>query len=182
MKTMNILLLSIGFVITGLTLFLVYYGAFSKIEFAVQEEGGEIFVYESYTGSYKQSGVVMDRVYNTLRDSFSVETYKGMGKYYDNPKKVEASKLRSDLGCVLEDKDFACIPKIEEHLSVTVIPKQTYIVAEFPYKGKISVILGILKVYPTLAKYIAQNSYTEDGAVIEMYDILNKLIRYRKEL
>ena len=182
MKAMHILVLIVGVIILTLVLFLYNYNAFQKIEVQVREQGGEIFVFESFVGDYKQSGVIMDRVYNTLLDTFSIETYKGMGKYYDNPQNVETSQLRSDLGCVLEDTHFALIPEIEKHFSVTVIPKQKYVVAEFPYKGKISVLFGIFKVYPALAKYVEEKGFREDGAVIEIYDIPQKRIQYRKEL
>lgn len=180
MKKMNVVLVIVGVCILTLGIILCYFNAFKTIECTIVEEGGEIIVYESRVGDYKQSGEVMDRVYKTLIDSFGLQTYKGFGLYYDNPKEVETSQLRSDVGCILEDKDFARIPDIEREMAVSVIPKQQYIVAEFPYKGQLSVLFGIFKVYPALSEYVEQNGYRSDTPVIEIYDVPNKKIVYRK--
>ena len=39
-----------------------------------------------------------------------------------------------------------------------------------------------MKVYPALNKYAIQNGYNEEGLVMEIYDIPNNKILYRKEL
>ncbi|MFW6222251.1 MAG: hypothetical protein ACOC3T_01430, partial [Bacteroidota bacterium] len=57
-----------------------------------------------------------------------------------------------------------------------------YIVAEFPFKGKLSIIFGIMKVYPSIEKFVKKKGYSNDGAVMEIYDVPNKKILYRKEI
>ena len=39
-----------------------------------------------------------------------------------------------------------------------------------------------MKVYPALNKFAKQNGFNEESAVMEMYDIPNKKLLYRKEL
>lgn len=45
-----------------------------------------------------------------------------------------------------------------------------------------SVMFSVMKVYPALQKYISKKGFKEEGAVIEIYDIPNKKILYRKEI
>jgi len=148
----------------------------------ISEQGGETLVYENLTGDYKQSPVIMDKVYYSLLKDDKIETYKGFGIYYDNPQKVETSELRSEIGCILEEKDSLKINDLKNKYNIKTYPKGSYIVTEFPFKGKISVIIGLLKVYPKLADYVKKHGYNENGAVMEIYDTPNKKIVYRKEM
>jgi hypothetical protein len=159
-----------------------YFGGFKSLKIKIAEQGGETVVYDSIIGDYRQSGVVMDKIYYSLLNDYKIETYKGYGKYFDNPKKVEKSKLRSEAGCFIEVKDIENVTKITGGLKSKVLPTQKYIISEFPYKGKLSVFFSILKVYPALSKFAENNGFDSDGAVTEIYDIPNKTISYRKEI
>jgi hypothetical protein len=102
--------------------------------------------------------------------------------YYDNPQKVEKSKLRSEVGCILEKKDIDKLPTLEKKYTVRTLLEKDYIITDFPYKGKASIFFGIMKVYPALNTYVKQNGYKEDGPIMEIYDVPNNKISYRKEL
>jgi DNA gyrase inhibitor GyrI len=182
MKTFQIIIIVVAAIVAIVLGFAAYWGAFKSIQFRVVEQGGETLVYEEMTGDYRQSGVVMDRVYYSLLNDYKIETFKGFGIYYDNPQKVETSKLRSELGCILEESDIHRLNELEGNFKIKTYPKGKYIVAEFPYKGKLSVIFGIMKVYPALNKYVKNNSFNEDGAIMEIYDTPGKKIVYRKAI
>lgn len=182
MKAMKVIItIVLALIALGIITY-AYYGGFHKVEFQVAEQGGETLVYEEMVGDYQQSPVVMDRVYNSLLNNEKIETFKGFGIYYDNPQKVEKSKLRSEVGCMLEDRDTSKINDLKLKYKVKTYPKGQYIVTEFPYKGKLSVIVGIMKVYPKMNKYIKEKGYSEEGAVMEIYDTPSKKIVYRKEI
>ncbi|MFO7864538.1 MAG: hypothetical protein R6U85_11095 [Salinivirgaceae bacterium] len=159
-----------------------YFDGFRKIKITVAEQGGETVVYESITGDYRQSGAVMDKVYYTLLNDYKIETYKGFGQYYDNPKLVDKTKLRSEAGCIIEPKDVQKLVQIDIPFRVKTIPVKKYMITEFPYKGKLSVMFGIFKVYPALEKFTMQNNHSIDGSIIEIYDVPGKKIMYRKEI
>jgi len=159
----------------------VYYGGFKTIAPKIQQCGGETLIYEKMTGDYAQSGPVSDRVYQKLIDTHGITTTKGFGIYYDNPKTVEKENLRADVGCILES-DFEKLETLKADFEVTEYPVSEYLVAEFPYRGKSSVILGILKVYPTFEVYAKENGYESDTPVMEIWDVPNKKITYRKHL
>lgn len=179
---MKILLIAIVVVIILIMLLIVYFGGFKKLDISVKEAGGEILVFESVTGNYKNSGAVMDKIYYSLLNDAKIETYKGFGIYYDNPKKTEEAKLRCDAGCVLEAKDASKIDNLKSKYSIKTFPVKKYITTEFPHKGKISVIFSVMKVYPALAEYARSSGWCEDAPVMEIYDVPNGKIIYRKEI
>lgn len=181
-KIVKILLtLVIGIIIVLVAVY-AYYGGFKSIAFEVKEAGGEVFVYETVSGDYSQSPVYMDSVYYALLNEFNIETTKGAGLYYDNPQQIEKDKLRSEVGCLLNTPiDSVQMADISRKFKIKTLPKTNYIIGEFPHKGMISVIVGIIKVYPALTKYTEENGYKDSGPIIEIYDVPQKKIIYRKE-
>ena len=179
---MNILLIIILSILVLLIIFFAFYGGFKKIKCKIVEEGEETLVYKEMIGDYAKSGKLSDEVYNTLLNEYKIETYKGFGIYYDNPKQVEKSKLRSEIGCIIEEKDLSKITHLKGELKTKVYPKRSYILSEFPFKGKSSIFIGLMKVYPAMEKFIIKNALNKEGAAMEIYDVPNKMIRYRKEI
>ncbi len=179
---MKIVIIIISVVIIVFLITTAYFGGFNKVNITISEEGGETLVYEEVTGEYKQSAIVMDRIYYSLLNDSNIETYKGFGIYYDNPQKVESHLLRSEAGCIIENKDLDRINNIKGDYKISIFPEQKYITAEFPYKGQFSVLFSLMKVYPALNKFVQKNNYKEDSPVMEIYDMPNKRILYRKLL
>ncbi len=177
---MKIILLIISILIITIIVVYAYYGGFKGINFSVKEQGGETLVYENMTGDYKQTPAVSDRVYYSLLNDYGIATTKGFGIYYDNPKKVEKSKLRSEIGCIVENIDSATIDRLSGKFLIKTYPYKSYITTEFPFKGKLSVMFGIMKVYPALEKYLKDHGYS-DSPIMEIYDVPNKKIIYRIE-
>jgi DNA gyrase inhibitor GyrI len=179
MKTILIILISL---ILLLLVILAWLGAFKKVHVYAARQGGETLVYEAIKGDYRQSAAAMDRIYYRLLNEDKIETYKGFGIYYDDPKKVSKDKLRSEAGCILEPAHKDKTEILAEKYQVKVFPEGDYLVAEFPYKNKLSIFMSIAKVYPALNKYAEMHNYNPDGFVMEIYDIPNKKIIYRKEI
>jgi hypothetical protein len=182
MKTVHIILILVAAMVIFMVGFSAWWGAFKRIRLTVAEQGGETLVYQEMKGDYRQSGVVMDKVYYSLLNDYHMETYKGFGIYYDDPRKVETSQLRSEIGCIIEEADVRRLGELHGSFLIKTYPKTRVIVTEFPHKGKLSVFFGMMKVYPALNKYIRQHGYDEQGPVMEIYDIPGKRIVYRKEL
>ncbi|MFT3740029.1 MAG: hypothetical protein QM786_14850 [Breznakibacter sp.] len=178
---MVIILLALAcFTLLGLMAF-AYYGAFASLNIRIEEQGGETVVCRSITGDYRQSGMIMDKIYYTLLNDYNVETFKGYAKYFDNPRNVERNKLRSEAGCIVEPADADRLALAATDFMTKQLPVDHYIVAEFPYKGKLSVLFGLVKVYPALRRFADQNG-CGDAPVVDIYDIPNKRIFYRKEI
>jgi len=177
---MKIALIIFAVLTLAFVVFYAYYGGFIKPKVFIMEAGGEVLVYEEIKGDYKQSGAIMDKIYHSLLNENKIESHKGFGIYYDNPQKIEKSKLRSEAGCILERKDIEKLSVFEIKYATRTFPQKKYITTEFPYKGKISIIFSIMRVYPVLKEFAKENGYAEDSAVMEIYDIPNNKILYRK--
>jgi len=182
MKMMKILIVVIVLLIFALLAGYAWLGGFSKVTVYKKVQGGETVVYHSLTGDYKQSAGAMDDIYYRLKNDYQIETFKGFGIFYDNPQKVEKSKLRSEAGCIIEHTDTSRLPELPENLKRKVLPEKEYLVTEFPYKGKMSVMASLMKVYPALNKYTKEHNLNPDGAVTEIYDVPAGKIYYRKEM
>jgi hypothetical protein len=163
----------IGFVLAGLivmaVLFLAYMGFFSSIEIVEKETGPYTIVYESFIGSYAETGKVFNRVYEALQKD-GVATKRGLGIYYDNPATVEAANLRSDCGVIIEEKDMAILEKIKDKYQIKTIEKAHRMTAEFPKKNVLSYMIGPMKVYPQFAKYVKNMNYKASAMGFEIYD------------
>ncbi|WP_422080972.1 GyrI-like domain-containing protein [Ulvibacterium sp.] len=181
MKTLQIVLWTIAVLVVILVSAYTYYGGFVTISPEIKEVGGETLVYEKITGDYSQSSAISDRVYQKLLEDHQIATTKGFGIYYDNPKVTEKDKLRADIGCILES-DLDKMEALKKDFEVMEYPKDKYLVAEFPFKGMPSVLIGIRRVYPTLNVYAEQKGYAMDTPVMEIWDVPNKKIKYRKAL
>ena len=181
MKKLKVVVVVIVAFIAALIGIFAYYGGFKSVECKIVHAGGETFVYDEMKGDYSQSPVIMDKIYHALVNE-KIKSTVGCGIYYDNPQKDEKNQLRSEQGCIIAINDSAKIADLQTRFKVKIIPETDYLVAEFPFKGKTSIILGIMKVYPAINKYMNANGLSEKGAVIELYDTPNQKIIYRKEI
>ena len=112
-----------------------------------------------------------------MKNNYSIEATKGFGLYYDNPREVDKAKLRSIVGCIVEGKSVEDLKKVSSKYGVKEYPSSKNVVAEFPYKGKMSIFIGIFKVYAKLASYIKEHKYPQTP-IMELYDRPSGRIEY----
>jgi hypothetical protein len=167
----------LGALIILIVVTLSYYGLFTKISIAEKDMGGFWLLYEKHIGDYKEVGKVMDKIYSRLLGEDAIETSRGFGLYYDDPKKVKKEDLRSIVGCILDKQDENKIDYLKKNYKIKYYPASKSVVAEFPFKGKPSIFIGIVKVYPKVAEYITQHNY-RPGPIMEIYDTPNEKIFY----
>jgi len=181
MKVIKVVLYVIASLVIISTMMYANYNGFSKVSFQIKKEGGEKLLYREVSGPYSQTGVELNKIKFDLNKEFKIETVRDFGMYLDDPRKVDKDKLRSEVGCILENADTAQIFWLKSKFKIRVCPVTDYITTEFPYKGKISVMIGLMKVYPALMNYVKANGYAETGPIMEVYDKTNNIIIYRKE-
>jgi hypothetical protein len=176
------MILKIILVIVIILIFIVFIllwnaGLFHKIEIEETEMGPYVLIYNDLTGPYKGIKNVQDEIYYALLNKEKIETYKGFGIYYDDPKKIPEEKLRSIGGCILEEKDFDKLPDLKNKYKVKSFEKQKCAVTSFPFKNPLSVMLGLLRVYPSLNEYFEKKNL-KHNEMMEIYDIPAKKIIY----
>ena len=171
-------IIAIIIILIGLVLILAgYFGAFTRV--LVKEESKKTFwlVYEKFTGPYQNTGPVMDELYYRLLNDDSIETFKGFGIYYDNPREVKPDECRSIVGNILEEKDYDRIDELKNKYNIMEITESKGLSSQFPYRGKLSIMMGIMKVYPEINKTI-DSLGIKSKPIMEIYNIPEKMIHY----
>lgn len=158
--------------------FLSFAGFFAKVEIQEKSQGPFVLVYEDHKGDYKGTAKIQDRIYHSLLNEHKIETKRGFGIYYDNPKTVPTSELRSIAGCILESSDLDKIEYLRQNnFKIRDLPATDYVYTEFPYTSSLSILGGIFVVYPKLEEYIKEKKLP-NNEIMEIYDVPNKKILY----
>jgi hypothetical protein len=181
---MNILALIASLILALLLagfLYLAWCGLFAKVPVEERDAGPFLLVYKKHTGDYKNIGSVTDQVYYTLRDEYRIETTRGFGLYYDNPQEVRKADLRSIGGCIVDGltpEEFnRRYPGVSESFGVALFPASRNVMAVHPYRGKASIILGVLRVYPQFQAWMKKYK-RRSVPVMEIYDTPSRTITY----
>lgn len=169
MKTLKWLWYTASFAFVLLIWFLMYMGVYSQIKPHETKMGPFTIAYESFIGPYAKTGPVFARVAAALKAE-GIVTTRGLGIYYDNPSQVPADKLRSDCGAVIEEKDLAKFNTIRKKFQVKEIAQKDSVVVEFPIRNALSYMVGPMKVYPELTKYVGEKKYK----VTMSYELYNE--------
>ena len=171
-------------ILTILILALLWYlGMFSKYEVKTQETGPYTVAYKSHVGPYTKVGPVMDIVYQSLVAQ-EINPTLGYGEYFDNPKTTPKEEMRSEVGSIIPESEISKLDQTGEKYKVKTIARANSLVVEFPYKNMLSFMVGPMKIYPVMEKYMIANGmeWTEDMPAMEIYDMEDKLITYIVEL
>ena len=155
---------------------LAWYGLFASVTFSQQSIPTFSFVYQKHVGDYRQSARIIKDISTYLRDK-GIATTSDMGLYYDNPRRIPVERLRFLAGSILPEGTTIKQASLKEGYRVATITGATLPTVRFPYKGKLSVVLGTLKVYPKLTAWFKINP-GQEGPILEIYDNTKNEIRY----
>jgi hypothetical protein len=170
------LFLALGIVLALLGSYLWYLGFFSPVNVQRLEAGPYMLVGQKLRGDYGQSGKAMDAMRVWLQKRH-IQCTRGFGIYFDDPRRVEKSRLRSWVGNVLENTDQGKAAEIREKYEIKTLPTTEYFQVELPFKNQASVFIGIMRAYPALFK-CAQARGFSNQPVLELYDAPNKKVTY----
>lgn len=170
----RIALWSVGAVVLAGILVLARAGFFLGVRVEEKEAGPFTLVYAKGEGAYKNAGDVTDAVYEKLILE-KIETGAAFGYYYDDPRKVAPENLRWIAGFIVESQKKA--EHAKKYFRVERFPATPALVAEFPLRGKLSIIAGIIKVYPAINRHAQKREFAM-GPVMEIYDSKAKKIIY----
>lgn len=133
--------------------------------------------YQEFVGPYTSVSPTMETVYQWLQAN-DITSSTWIGLYYDNPQTTPSESLRSEVWSLITKEQLLVSSSV---YSVKTIPARKSIVATFPYKNKFSYMIGPMKVYPALEKYLSAMGYvswSQDLPTIELYDMDAKQIIY----
>lgn len=168
-KILMVVVLLVVVVAVAVGAWLYYMGFFVSVKITEKQMGTLTFVYMFHKGDYAKVGPVIENVAKKLSDDFGIKSSKAMGIYYSDPKAVKTEDLKSDAGFLLDRADAMRADEIMRKMRVRIMFPKNYCTAEFPMKNNMSIILGIIKVYPEITRYMKAKGYKPTPA-IEIYE------------
>jgi hypothetical protein len=172
----KLVLLSV-IIISFTTIGLAQYGLFSSTNIFRGYSGPFLMIYEEQTGSYNEILNVSKHIHRELTKNISITSIKDFGLFNNDYRRIYNDKLYSITGCIIDYQRDEGLVNIKNKYSVYTFPKSQSIIAEFPYKGTLSILIGSVKVYPKLRRALTYLGY-HNVTVIEIYDSEAKKIRY----
>jgi len=154
---------------------MVRFGWFTKIEIMDETVSPMTLITAFHQGEYAAVGPVMADLYNSASD-VGVTSEVGVGIYYDNPDSVSVDSLRALVGMEIADSSLSLVDSISGDYRIIEVPEMTAKVVHFPYKGQLSILFAIMKVYPELKNQFGDA--VSSSPIFEVYDIPNREIRF----
>lgn len=138
--------------------FLSYCGLFAPIDIKAEKPPfNELKVaYKFSRGSYKNSGALFTEAHSIA------PTLKCIGVYYDDPSEVDVPRLRYLVGVVLNDTERPATKEVKEQLEAEGFKTASFpavdhaVTTVFPFRGSVSVMIAMARVYPKLREYIKE--------------------------
>ncbi|XP_017565919.1 testis-expressed protein 264 [Pygocentrus nattereri] len=163
MSDLTLLIVSLaGIFLTALLLtvsvFVLYSGLLTDVRIRTGSPPvrGITVAYKYKQGPYKECGTL-------FAESRSVAPQlPTVGIFYDDPKKVPGQLCRCAVGSILSDGDERPSAELQEHyedsgFQIFTFPEVTHAVStSFPHRTRLSILLGVQRVYPQLANYIKE--------------------------
>lgn len=162
--------------------FYAMYGGFKKVECRVEHTGGELFVYEEIKDDYQRMSYVADSLYACLLQEKNIENTISCTIFYPDSMYTKKNAVGAEVGCIVDVSDSLTLHKLQKTYKIKTLPLSNYVVAEFPYKGKTSLTLASMKLYPAVDTFLKDSNLQVKNILIEVYDIKNKKIIFRKEI
>lgn len=149
----------ISFVITG-----IYLGYYKSVDVQLGNTTELHLLGIPVTGPYHLANESIEKVEKWAKEN-NIDCPKSFGMYLDKPEHVEPEKLKSFVGCVLEDKTSLVIPETYEQKTIKSL--KAYIAN---FKG--SPALGPLKVYPDASEWFEKNKLQFKYS-LEIYSLMD---------
>jgi len=174
-------ILVIGGDLAGLYWFARRFGAFTPVHPETTTIAPMWIAYNTHPGPYQLIGPVCDGVCTALNEGHGIATELGFGLYFDNPRKVAKAQLRSLGGCILPADKAEGLANRTLPFRVAQLPGGRAVVVRFPFRGRMSIMIGAMRVYPAMSRQFAQEGVPE-GPIMEIYDLAAGEIRYVRPL
>ena len=153
----------------AIILILFYIGLFSEVVIEEMTMGPYSYAYVSHTGPYKDVLTPMEDLKLKLREAGFTPT-RGFGVYYDDPQKIAANDLESDVGALIPENEFDKIEVNQDNFNFQTIEASDYLVAEFKIKNAVAGMFIPVKVNYVLSRYLKKNNLPYPSKVIEIFE------------
>lgn len=164
---------AIGLILFFLYLF-QYTGAFKSVAVGTDERGPYTIIYQEHVGAYHKIVDKLTQVETWAKEN-SLNCRFTFGEFFDNPKVSEEGRLKSRGGCLVESSQITDVEAYKKttlpaNFKIDELPKRKAVVALFNGSPGI----GPFKVYPKVEDYMQERKLVSNGAVVEIYEVIDK--------
>jgi hypothetical protein len=159
-----------------------YYGGFASISFNEKKAGGETIVFKNTKGDYPQTEIATNDILSFIAKNIKTTPSRNFSYYEMNPHVMDKKNLKSQGGCILDATDTSYYSLLRKSYKIRSLENDNYVVTSFPLKGKLSVLIAQIRVYPNLYRYINAKGYNYMSPVTEIYDNKKHLIIFRMKI
>lgn len=159
--------LTIAAVFFGTAAYLFFYLGAHKSVFLERQTYPEMqVIYKNHLGPYHEINSQLEAVEDQVQ-KFGVRCPKTFGEFLDDPKTVDADRLRSKVGCVVEEIDDELVAMLPSELFVEIRPPADVLYAKFTG----SPAIGPFKVYPKAQALAQENRWLLKTNTVEIYTL-----------
>ena len=126
------------------------------------------FLYKTHIGPYHKVIQTLNEVEDFAKKQ-NISCPQTFGEYLDNPDHIDPERLKSHVGCVLEEATYKGLPSLPQGLSTVYKSEKEYL--KITFDG--SPAIGPMKVYPMAKTWVRNKAGQEFGSSIEVYNILD---------
>jgi hypothetical protein len=148
-----------GFVVAAAGCVLAYMGAFSRIVIEERTVGPFHFVYkESTSTTPSEVGAITTELDRLLRHA-GVSDARPLDIFYP------AGEAPNEIGFALQRRDDSLLARLGTGVKTKNLPPQRCMVTRFPWKNRLSFLVGFIRVDPALRKHRQQHGYRQTPAL-----------------
>lgn len=149
----------IGTVVVALVVFAIYMGAFRRVQIVERDEGPFLFIYRGVKGVDQGTiGAVTTELHGVLTTA-GVEGMRPLDIFHP-----PADGLLNEIGFEIPISEAPKLLTVQG-FSRKTIPRQRYMATAFPFRNRLSFMVGYVKVDPALKAYRQQKLYGAAWAI-----------------
>lgn len=156
---MKVFWIVLSFLLCSFIVFLTYMGVFHTITIVEKSMGPYYFIYKEMRGNdMSEIGTITTELHSFLT-SKEFEAIKPFDIFYP-----ENSGANNEIGFIINGIDSSRL-EIGNDIRFKRIPEQTYMTTEFPFRNRLSFLVGFIKIDPALRQYRETRAYRQTPAM-----------------
>lgn len=159
-KTLSVLGISVLAVLCFAAGASAYLGAFRSVTVTESEEGPFYFAYRELEGNSVSGVGAITTELNQELTSAGVSNKRPFDVF-----QPPGSTAPNEIGFVVSETDMQQLQQKNRSMKFRVIPRQQYMKATFPFKSRLSFVVGYIKVEPAFGQHRATHGYAQTPAI-----------------
>ena len=157
---LKIAIIAAAVLLSGLIGFCAYLGGFRGTTVSEAEEGPFYFAFRELQGNSLSGVGVITSALNEELNSVGITDKRPFDVFQPS-----GSGASNEIGFVISEGDMERLQRKSGSMKFRVIDRQRYMKTTFPFKNRLSFVIGYFKVDPAFASYRAAHGYQPSLAI-----------------